>query len=723
MRVDHAIQSTVRQHGLAMKDTLPDDTAKTETVESTLALYHKMFRPYFEEYSGLERNTYNISSSTDVKEMVRAARAFGLDVQAFPSVPARRMVISDGMREIGFAAAQPSAMTPVLTDFCDDKLLQKAFYKEHSIPHAMGHEASSLEHALASWKSLGDSVVLKPSRGRQGLGVTVGIRDEETLERAWNLARTDRPQSPIMLEETFIGCDLRAFILNKKVICAYLKIPPNVIGDGRSTIAELVEAKNNARRESPALRVALIKTDDKSRQLLEYQDVDLRSVPPDGEPIILGLTQSVSSGGDLLPINGRLSAPVNTVACSVAKALGYTGPLGMDVLCRDFEKDTGTAIICETNPQPAMFGALYPPVGKSVDCPEKIIRHYFGARPKTQKTRTVRIHCEGAEENELEAFCQNHAASNSGETNLQKTGTQELTINASGSSVSKLLSILLDSKEKPRFVDAAYVKKPLKKPRKRKTAFPLEKSVDTPINATEFAKSVCVQAMPKQIEALDGKLLFVTKGRQKKFASIQLNGWFAQAHASPLGRQRLRHRLAVHGLAMTRELILEPNDVRGLRRSVARFKQECEITMIARSGVQSQTTVANADEASEFLSSNANKRTRLVFVSQKTETPKVSLMVFDGDLVAATQIAGTTSTQLHAEWGHIATACMDALPSARLMSVTLHLENPEIPPEEQTWAVDNIDTDPNLAQFGTRLINPKGAFAKKLLSAVFEGAI
>lgn len=706
-----------------MKDFTSQDSAEAATVEETLATYHRMFRPYFEEYAGLDLNTYDISSSTDVTEMIRAAEAHGLDMHAFPSLPARRMIISDGTRKVGFAAAQPSSMKPILTDFCDDKLLQKAFYEENDIPHAEGHEVQSLEHALDTWRSLGNSVVLKPSRGRQGIGVTVDIRDDESLIRAWDLARSDRPQSPVMIEKTFVGCDLRAVILNKKVICAYLKIPPNVLGDGRSTIETLVREKNAHRAESPALRVAMIKTDDKARQILDFQGFHMQSVPADGEPVILGLTQSISSGGDLLPINGRLATPVNTVACSVAKALNYTGPLGMDVLCRDFEDKTGTAIICETNPQPAMFGALYPPVGQSVNCAEKIILHYFGAKPKKPSMKTHRIHCEGAKEIELQAFCDTLAETSEVGPKLAKTGAQELTLEGTDSEASALLSVLLDSQKKPKFVDAAYIVAPLKKPRTRKGMISLETPDDTVLRASDFITQACLAAKPKHTELRSDNCLLIKKGRKKTFASTQLNGWYAQVHSTELGRRRLRHMFAVHGLPITRDLILEPNDVRGLRRSVARMEQDCVITMTARSGIQLQTTVATADDASALLSESVSDRTRQIHVSAKESKTSVDLLVFDGSLVAATQTSGPEQKKMHPDWHHVASACMEALPSARLMSVRVTLEDPTANPDDQIWAIDSIDTNPDIAKFGKRVAGTKSAFAKKLVSALVESTI
>lgn len=630
-----------------MKDFSALNSAGAEGVEETIATYHRIFRPYFEEYASLAQNTYDISSSTDVTEMIRAAEAQGLDMHAFPNLPARRVTISDGTRKVGFAAAQPSAMKPILTNFCDDKLLQKAFYKENDIPHAKGHEVKSLEHALNTWRSLGSSVVLKPARGRQGIGVTVDIRDDENLTRAWELARSSRAQSPVMIEKTFVGCDLRAVILNKKVICAYLKIPPNVVGDGRSTIETLISEKNVHRAKSPALRVAMIKSDEKARQILDLQGLNIQSVPSDGEPVILGLTQSISSGGDLLPINGRLSAPVNTVACSVAKVLNYQGPLGMDVLCSDFEDKSGSAIICETNPRPAMFGALYPPVGQSVNCSEEIIRHYFSSKPKKPSTKTHLIRCEGATESELQAFCNTFFETLEDGPKLSKTGAQELTLEGTYSEASALLSVLLDSRKKPKFVDAAFIVAPLKKPRVRKGIVPLEKPGNVTLLASDFIAQACLAIKPEHTEIWSASCLLVKKGRKRTFASTQLNGWYAQVHSTELGRRRLRHMIAMHGLPITRDLILEPNDVRGLRRSVARMKRDCVIAFVGRSGVQSQTAVSTTDEANALLAKSKTSRTRQIHVSARNNKTVVDLLVFDGSLVAATQIAGAAQQCLH----------------------------------------------------------------------------
>lgn len=81
------------------------------------------------------------------------------------------------------------------------------------------------------------------------------------MRAAWTFAGAERARSPIMVEENFACSHLRVFVLGRKVVCTYLKIPPNVIGDGTLTVVELVAAKNHDRRKSPALRVAMIKTD------------------------------------------------------------------------------------------------------------------------------------------------------------------------------------------------------------------------------------------------------------------------------------------------------------------------------------------------------------------------------------------------------------------------------------------------------------------------------
>ena len=254
-------------------------------LSGTLETYHDMFSQYFTEYRKARTNTYTIIKTTDSREMWRAAEEAGLDVVA-SQLPSNRMLISDGSRNVGFAGAQPSEMKPALSALCEDKLVQKHFYRLHGIPHAEGHEVHSVAHALESRRELGGSIVIKPSQGRQGLGVTVDVRTDEALVEAWNYARRNRAQSPIMIEKTFVGCDLRAIILDGEIICAYLKLPPNVVGDGQSTVADLVERKNDARLRSPALRVSMVKTDRVALDLLERQDLTLTSIPPKDTPAL-----------------------------------------------------------------------------------------------------------------------------------------------------------------------------------------------------------------------------------------------------------------------------------------------------------------------------------------------------------------------------------------------------------------------------------------------------
>ncbi|MCK0150554.1 hypothetical protein MWU54_11000 [Marivita sp. S6314] len=706
-----------------MKITAIKPFTEPHGTEATLEFYHRIFRPYFEEYAALTDNAYDITASTDATEIVRAAHEQGLTVSAFPSLPARRLTIDNGTQKVGFAAAQPSAMKPIIDTFCADKLVQKVFYAKNHIPHARGQQVTSLEHAREIRPSIGPSVVLKPSRGRQGLGVTVGIYDDVALKEAWSYARSSRRQSPIMMEETFVGCDLRAVILDKKVVCAYLKIPPNVIGDGRSTVQELVDAKNTRRAVSPALRVAMIPTDKRAQELVRLQGVDMSTVLNKGEAVLLGLTQSVSSGGDLLPINGRLSAPVDKVARSVAEALDYTGPLGMDVLCRDFEEPNGTALICETNPQPALFGALYPPVGRSVDCPKLIVQHYFGKATQKPKAEPFRISCQGARINELQAFAEAVAANNANIMGIQCDDECTISGTATKEEISTLVSKLLDTRHKPKYVDSAYVILPKDAAGTRKTAFNMSKGQTKPLRASDVIKTLCAkEAKAPLVTELDDVVQLNSTSRLT-FTSPQVNGWFSCVHANHSGHQRLRHTLAMAGLPVTRKLMFDPGDGRGIKRAVARFGQNCIITLMARTRPQVEQTVSTAAEAEAVLKTHANKNTKTVIVSPTKTCSQVALLVFDNRLLAAYQNTEEGPLRLHPAWQTIASTCMRALPSARLLSIDIEMEDPQMPPDDQEWAVDAIDADPDLAKFGSKFIDPKSTFARQMRRLINELAI
>ena len=96
------------------------------------------------------------------------------------------------------------------------------------------------------------SVVVKPARGEQGRGVAVDLRDLDTVRTAIHTAASIHPS--VIVETFHPGMDLRLVVIGFRMVAAAIRKPAEVIGDGRSTLLQLIERHSRRRGANPGFR-------------------------------------------------------------------------------------------------------------------------------------------------------------------------------------------------------------------------------------------------------------------------------------------------------------------------------------------------------------------------------------------------------------------------------------------------------------------------------------
>lgn len=89
-------------------------------------------------------------------------------------------------------------------------------------------------------------VVVKPSDGFGSNGVTLDITAVDEFQKAVSYAHTFSPIA--VVQEQIEGDELRFTVLDGKVVSVLQRQAPRVVGDGVSTIAELIRKQNEQRR-------------------------------------------------------------------------------------------------------------------------------------------------------------------------------------------------------------------------------------------------------------------------------------------------------------------------------------------------------------------------------------------------------------------------------------------------------------------------------------------
>ena len=96
--------------------------------------------------------------------------------------------------------------------------------------------------ALRAAQRLGGLVVTKPYNGNHGRGITIGISSEEDI-RAGFLAAKEHSRS-VIIENFVSGDDHRLLVVNGELVAATRRTPGHVVGDGVSTVTQLVDVVN-----------------------------------------------------------------------------------------------------------------------------------------------------------------------------------------------------------------------------------------------------------------------------------------------------------------------------------------------------------------------------------------------------------------------------------------------------------------------------------------------
>lgn len=285
--------------------------------------------------------------------------------------------LSDGKKEHRFVVTKGDKVTDDATLSCNNKYLTKKILLKAGVPTPEGkvfYEDSNDVEIVKYANKLGYPVVIKPLKGSGGKGVIANIRNEIELKKTLTHLRQELNIKNIIVEKHFEGIDCRVYVLDGKVIGAIKRLPANVIGDGKSTIETLINLKQKARFNNPALYGRKIKIDKEVHQVLKQQNYTLDSIPKQGEMVLLKTKNNVSAGGDAIDITDELTDKVKEIALNAANAIPGLVQCGVDLMV-DFENDNATVI--EINSQPHIASQLFPEKGKGRNIPKAIIDYYF----------------------------------------------------------------------------------------------------------------------------------------------------------------------------------------------------------------------------------------------------------------------------------------------------------------------------------------------------------
>ncbi|MBB3667223.1 ATP-grasp domain-containing protein [Garicola koreensis] len=237
------------------------------------------------------------------------------------------------------------------------------------VPRGRRFDQSNIAAATAYAEELGYPVVLKPLHGAQGHGVVTGISSTEDLEWAFqDVASSTYAHDDILVEEQIDGEAYRIIVVGDRAVSALISRRGAITGDGRHTVRQLVEQRQELRTQNPHLMSRPISIDERMRHLLERQDITLGTVLTEGRVVEFTYGSNTQMGGEPAQVLPEVHPSILEASVSAVQALPGLGFGGVDFLVPDISQPLSQqrAGICEVNSLPAIDSHEYPLYGAAM---------------------------------------------------------------------------------------------------------------------------------------------------------------------------------------------------------------------------------------------------------------------------------------------------------------------------------------------------------------------
>lgn len=280
----------------------------------------------------------------------------------------------------GNMTAKDSYIGPLIME---NKVVTKKILAENGFVVPDSGEYHSVAAALRDYPIFaGKGIVVKPKSTNYGLGISI-FKDGASFENYEKAVRIAFEEDEDVLVEDFLaGTEYRFFVIGNETKAVLLRVPANVVGDGKHTIRQLVEEKNkdSLRGRNHRSPLELIATGELEKLTIQGQGYTFESIPPAGETVRLRDNSNISTGGDSIDFTDQMHESYKKLAVQMAAALGVA-VCGVDIIIPDHSVPATQAEpnygVIEANFNPAMLIHIYPYQGKSRRLTLEILKLLF----------------------------------------------------------------------------------------------------------------------------------------------------------------------------------------------------------------------------------------------------------------------------------------------------------------------------------------------------------
>lgn len=284
--------------------------------------------------------------------------------------------LGQGRHQRRIWTAETDRTSAIAGNIAHDKDLTKSLLASCGVPVPEGQVVDSPEAAWEAAQEIGLPVVVKPSDANHGRGVSLDLSERADIEKAFSVA--DAEGSEVMVERYVLGDEHRLLVVGGRVVAAARGESLSVVGDGRSTVEQLIDSQLNSdprRGDAEEFPLETIRLDREPvmRLLLERQGLSGEAVPAAGRRVMVQRNGNVA-----IDCTDDVHPEVAHAVTLAARVVGLD-VAGVDLVAQDIGRPLQTqgGAVVEVNAGPGLLMHLKPATGLSRPVGRAIVDHLF----------------------------------------------------------------------------------------------------------------------------------------------------------------------------------------------------------------------------------------------------------------------------------------------------------------------------------------------------------
>lgn len=297
------------------------------------------------------------------------------NVESTPKTPRYTVLAPNGRESLQMVGGKVFRHPNHTETICRRKHLAKRMLELGGVPVPVGGDflPEEKEIALAYFGMMPKPAVVKPTDSGGSAGVTIGVNDSNQFLEAWDHALAGgRKKSNVLVEQFVRGVELRAYVVGSEVVSIIARVQPYIVGDGVSTVVDLLEQDRVFRQKNYRTKKLSIVVDWEFVKTWGHSE---QTIPKQGDILFLNRLSIPQVGALTVDVSDSVSPSIKDIAMRAKSTIPDLEIAGVDILVNDLT-DGETAYVLEINTSAALDLHRYPTHGSPRNVDKDIVEYF-----------------------------------------------------------------------------------------------------------------------------------------------------------------------------------------------------------------------------------------------------------------------------------------------------------------------------------------------------------